>query len=136
MHAERNNLTKRYSAILVFVIAGIGRRLAQCSNAARAVRFCRRDRPRCCLCPRLRPRASTHWIGQQTGWIFHGRSAFSDKVRLEARVAELEAENVRLREAQIKYEQLRDDLKFVRTLPLLWWPPKSGAAGPIRNSIP
>src|SRR5689334_6922279 len=59
---------------------------------------------------------STHWIGAQTGWVLKGRSLMAENERLARRVAELEAENARLREAQIRYDRLRSDLNFVRSI--------------------
>lgn len=54
------------------------------------------------------------WFGEQTGWIGRGRALAEENTRLRQRVAELETENTRLQEADIKLEQLKDDLSFVR----------------------
>jgi rod shape-determining protein MreC len=59
---------------------------------------------------------STHWIGSQTGWMFRGRDLVARNDALSRRVAELESENARLREAQIRYDSLRADLNFVRSI--------------------
>src|ERR1041385_4498041 len=48
---------------------------------------------------------STRWIGDQSGWVFRGRGLAAENERLARRVAELEAENARLREAQISFER-------------------------------
>ena len=60
----------------------------------------------------------SRWFSDQTGWIFHGHSVAAENQTLRARVAELEGQNSRLLEAQIRYEHLRDDLKFAQTTPL------------------
>ena len=60
----------------------------------------------------------SRWFSDQTGWIFHGHSVAADNQKLRARVADLEGQNTRLLEAQIRYEHLRDDLQFVKTTPL------------------
>ena len=60
----------------------------------------------------------SRWFSDQTGWIFHGHAVAADNQKLRARVADLEGQNTRLMEAQIRYEHLRDDLKFVQTTPL------------------
>ncbi len=60
----------------------------------------------------------SRWFSDQTGWIFHGHALAGQNQKLRARVAELEGQNTRLLEAQIRYEHLRDDLKFVKTTPL------------------
>ena len=60
----------------------------------------------------------SRWFSEQTGWIFHGHTVANDNQKLRARVAELEGQNTRLLESQIRYEHLRDDLKFVQTTPL------------------
>ena len=60
----------------------------------------------------------SRWFSDQTGWIFHGHAIAMDNQKLRARVAELEGQNTRLLEAQIRYEHLRDDLKFAKTTPL------------------
>jgi len=59
---------------------------------------------------------SARWLGAQTGAIFAGRGLAVENARLAQRVAELEAENARLRGAQISNERLRADLKFVESL--------------------
>ena len=60
----------------------------------------------------------SRWVSEQTGWIFHGHALSGDNQKLRVRVAELEGQNTRLLEAQIRYEHLRDDLKFAKTTPL------------------
>ena len=60
----------------------------------------------------------SRWFSDQTGWIFHGHSVAAENKTLRARVAELEGQNSRLLESQIRYEHLRDDLKFAQTTPL------------------
>lgn len=56
----------------------------------------------------------SRWCSEQTGWIFHGHALAEENQKLRARVAELEGETTRLREAAIRYDQLRNDLNFVR----------------------
>ena len=58
------------------------------------------------------------WLGAQTAWLFRGRSSSADNARLMARIETLTSENASLREASIKLDQLRQDLGFVRSLPL------------------
>ena len=60
----------------------------------------------------------SRWFSDQTGWIFHGHALAGQNQQLRARVAELEGQNSRLLEAQIRYEHLRGDLKFAQTTPL------------------
>jgi rod shape-determining protein MreC len=59
---------------------------------------------------------SARWIGSQAGWIFRGHDLAARNDALSLRVAELESENARLREAQIRYDRLRADLNFVRSI--------------------
>lgn len=56
----------------------------------------------------------SRWFSDQTGWIFHGRALAEENQRLKARVADLEGENAKLREAQTNWDRLRNDLGFVR----------------------
>ena len=62
--------------------------------------------------PRCWGRVS-RWFSEETGWIFHGKALADENKNLKLRVAELEGDNARLREAQINYDRLRQDLKFV-----------------------
>lgn len=57
----------------------------------------------------------SRWFSGQTGWLLKGRELAAENQTLKARVAQLEGENVALREASINLERLRDDLGFVRT---------------------
>src|SRR5581483_2233569 len=59
----------------------------------------------------------SRWCGEQTGWLFQGRALAEENRRLRERVAALEGENAALREAQINYDRLRDDLGFVHSQP-------------------
>lgn len=59
----------------------------------------------------------SRWFSEQTGWIFHGHAVAVENQRLRERVAELEGENVTLREDGVKYEQLKNDLGFVHASP-------------------
>lgn len=56
----------------------------------------------------------SHWFGSQSEWIFRGRRFAEENRRLEARIAELEGENALLKEKTARYDQLRDDLGFVK----------------------
>lgn len=55
----------------------------------------------------------SHWVGNQTGWIFQGRTLAEENRRLRTRVAELENENSALQESAAAGERLRSDLQFV-----------------------
>lgn len=57
----------------------------------------------------------SRWCGEQTGWLFRGRALAEENRRLRERVTTLEGENTALREAQINYDRLRDDLGFVHS---------------------
>lgn len=59
---------------------------------------------------------TSRWLGAQAGWVFAGRGLAAENAKLSRQVADLEAENARLREAQISNARLRADLKFVETL--------------------
>ncbi len=54
------------------------------------------------------------WFGRQGEWIFRGRRFAEENHRLEARIAELEGENAGLKEKAARYDQLREDLGFVK----------------------
>lgn len=56
----------------------------------------------------------SQWFGSQSEWIFRGRSLAGENHRLATRLAELEGENAALKEKSARYDQLRDDLGFVR----------------------
>lgn len=58
----------------------------------------------------------TRWFGHQTDWLLRARSLAADNQRLQARMADLELENARLKELEGRYDQLRDDLGFVKSV--------------------
>ncbi len=55
---------------------------------------------------------ASQWFGAQTGWLFRGRALDAENRRLRDRMAQLEGEAAALREAQVNYDRLRDDLGF------------------------
>ena len=56
----------------------------------------------------------SQWFGRQSEWIFRGRRFAEENRRLQGRIAELEGENAALKEKSARYDQLRDDLGFVK----------------------
>jgi rod shape-determining protein MreC len=53
----------------------------------------------------------------QTGWLFRGKQLDSENRKLAERVAQLEGENTLLKDQAVRYEQLRNDLGFVKQSP-------------------
>ena len=58
----------------------------------------------------------TRWVGQSTNWIFRGYGLANQNRELQKKVEELQAENAKLKEIDLKYQNLRKDLSFVPTL--------------------
>ena len=58
----------------------------------------------------------TRWFGQTTGWIFHGYGLSAQNRDLQKKFDEIQAENVKLKETELKYQNLRNDLAFVKSL--------------------
>ena len=114
MRAERTN-TRKYGAAAVFLIAGT--LLGVWHN--RRVDHGQQDIVSGAVRTTVAPPASavngvSRWLGDKTGWIFQGKTRAEEAAQLKARIAELEEENARLKESDIKYKQLKDDLGFVR----------------------
>ncbi len=61
--------------------------------------------------------AGRQWGNRQIGWLFRGRSADREIERLRERVAALEAENARLREAAVEVARLRRQIGFSQAAP-------------------
>ena len=59
---------------------------------------------------------SGRWLGREIGWVFAGRGLAAENTRLSLRIAQMESENARLRECQVRYDRLRRDLQFVQSL--------------------
>ncbi len=58
----------------------------------------------------------TRWFGDQTGWLFRGRSLAAENQRLREHMDDLERKNAELTELAGRYDQLRDDLGFVKSI--------------------
>ncbi len=56
----------------------------------------------------------THWVQDQTNWIFRGRQYAGENQQLKEQVKQLEGENALLKDQSARYEQLRADLGFVK----------------------
>jgi rod shape-determining protein MreC len=115
MHPDHPPRTKRYIILLILTLCGT---MAGAIHN-RAVDHGKQDPVTVVVRGVVTPPASafsriTGWFSAQTGWLFHGRSLAGENRRLRDRVAFLEGQNAQLREAGIKYDQLRDDLGFVR----------------------
>ena len=58
----------------------------------------------------------TQWIGSSTSWIFRGYGLAGQNRILQKQVEFLQSENTKLKEADIRYENLRNDMNFVHSL--------------------
>ncbi len=115
MRAERTN-NRKYGTAMVFLICGT--LLGVWHN--RRVDHGQQDIVSGAVRTTVAPPASavngvSRWLGDKTGWIFQGKVSADDNKHLKDRIAALEEENARLKEADIKYNQLKDDLGFVKS---------------------
>ena len=58
----------------------------------------------------------TGWIGSSASWIFRGYGLAGQNRILQKQVELLQSENIKLKEAGIRYENLRNDMNFVHSL--------------------
>ena len=116
MRSERTRHARRYWAALIFLL--MGSMAGAWHN--RATTKGRQDVVSGAVQTVAAPPAHavggvSRWISNQTGWLLHGRAISDENRRLKARVADLEGQNAAFQEAERENQQLREDLKFVRT---------------------
>lgn len=110
-----NRSPLRYMPVVVLVILGMI--LGSCHN--RATKRGEQD-PASSLARTVSAPPSSvvgnasHWVQNQTDWIFRGRRYANENRELRDRVAQLEGENALLRDQSARYQQLRSDLGFVQ----------------------
>jgi rod shape-determining protein MreC len=113
MRAERTGASRKYGTALVFLICGTllgvwhNRRIdsGQQDLVSGAVRTAVAP-------PAGAVNNASRWLSDKTGWLFKGKDAADENVRLRKRLAQLEEEVARLREVDIKLKQLKGDLGF------------------------
>ena len=117
MRSERTPSARRYKAALFFLILGAlagvwhNRTMASGKPDVVVVLF------RTILAPPANALGSfSRWCSVQTGWLFHGRTLAKDNRDLHTRIAQLEGDNTRLREAEIDLDRMRHDLGFIQSL--------------------
>ena len=115
MRAERTSASQKYGMALIFLISGT--LLGVWHN--RRVDHGQQDIVSSVVRTTVAPPATavngvSRWFGDKTRWITDGRASHDENVRLKARIAQLEEENARLKETDIKYSQLKDDLGFIK----------------------
>ena len=115
MRSERTPHQKRYGVVLALVLLGVltGAWHNHTTDAGKPDVVSGAVRGVTAPPAGMLARAS-QWLSVQTGWIFHGHAVAAENQTLRKRVAELEGENARLQEAEINYDRLRADLKFVQ----------------------
>lgn len=119
MLSERRPQHRRYWIALIFLLLGLGtgawhNRATQSGRADPTVTIVRGA-----LAPPANALSrASRWVSAQTGWLFHGHAVADENRRLRERVAQLEGENVALREARIDYDRLHADLGFIQSSPV------------------
>lgn len=114
MRSEKTPNSRRYWGALIFLLAGTLAGAWHNRQTDRGRSDVVTGAVRVVVAPPARAVGSaSRWLSDQTGWIFHGHAVAQENKRLRARVAELEGENISLREAGTRYVELRDDLGFV-----------------------
>src|SRR5579871_1397745 len=112
---ERSPNARRYWAVLLFVVLGTLIGVWHNNRNDRGAQDYVEGGVRGVVAPPANALGRvSHWFGAQTYWLFHGHAVAEENQKLKERVAELEGENAALREMQINYDRLRDDLSFVR----------------------
>ncbi len=107
MKAERTSASRKYGTALIFILSGS--LLGVWHN--RRVDSGKQDIVSGAVRTTVAPPASaingvSRWLGDKTRWITEGRSSQDENVKLKARIAELEEENARLKESDIKYSPM------------------------------
>lgn len=115
MRAERTSASRKYGTAAIFLISGT--LLGVWHN--RRVDHGQQDIVSGAVRTTVAPPASavngvSRWLSDKTSWIYQGKSSHDENARLKDRIAQLEEENARLKEADIKYSQLKDDLGFIK----------------------
>jgi rod shape-determining protein MreC len=115
MRSEQTPIARRYGAALIFLLIGTlaGVLHNRTTDSGRSDILSGTVRLAVAPPAGVLGRMS-RWVSEQTGWLFHGHAVAMENRRLRERVAQLEDENAALREAQINYDRLRADLKFVQ----------------------
>ncbi len=116
MRSERTPSARRFKATLVFLLLGAlagvwhNRTMAKGKPDVLVVLI------RTVIAPPANALGRfSRWCSVQTGWVFHGYSLARENRDLHARVAELEGENTRLREAEVDLVRLTQDIGFIQS---------------------
>jgi rod shape-determining protein MreC len=117
MRAERTSHARRYWAALLLLLAGSLAGTWHNRTAGSGRQDIISGTARTVVAPPAHALGGvSRWGSGQLGWLLNGRAVAAENRRLKARVEDLEGQNAQLLEAERRYEQLRDDLKFVRSL--------------------
>ena len=121
MRSDRRTGPRRYGPVLIFLMLGT---LAGAWHT-RATDRGRPDMVAGAVRTVIAPPAQllghiSRWFGSQANWILRGHSLAAENRKLTQRVADLETENARLREADIENERLRRDLGFMDRAKQRW----------------
>ena len=115
MRGEQTPHARRYGAALLFVVLGTAVGAWHNRAANRGHTDVVTGAVRGVVAPPAGAlERATRRVGEETSWLFRGRALATENERLRAQIAELQGENAKLTEAQIKYDQLKSDLGFVR----------------------